>query len=62
MVRRLGSRRLETQTHKKGSPEDGGVSDDISLMEAALKLSTEEVSLLRVDPEAPEFVGAPLST
>jgi hypothetical protein len=31
-------------------------------MEAALKLSTEEVSLLRVDPEAPEFVGAPLST
>ena len=34
------------------------VSNESAAMEAALKMSSEKVSLMQVDPEAPEFVVA----
>ena len=37
---------------------DGGASDEIAAMEAALKMTPEEATLMRSDPEAPEFVAA----
>ena len=38
---------------------DGGVRDEIAAMEAALKMTPEEATLMRSDPNAPdEFVAA----
>ena len=43
----------------KGVVGDGGVSDEIAAMEAALKMTPEEATLImRSDPEAPEFAAA----
>ena len=42
----------------KGVVGDGGVSDELAIMEAALKITSEEASLMRSGPEAPEFVAA----
>ena len=42
----------------KGVPGDGGVSDKIAAMEAALKVTPEEAALMQSDPEAPEFAAA----
>jgi hypothetical protein len=41
----------------KGAVGDGGVSDEIAAMEAALKMTEEEVSLMNSDPQAPEYVS-----
>ena len=42
----------------KGVVGDGGVRDEIAVMEAVLKETSEEATIMQSDPEAPEFVAA----
>ena len=56
-MKRGGTQQPGKRPKPKGVVGDGGVRDKIAIMEAALKMTLEEATLVQSGSEAPEFVA-----